>query len=120
PPKRKFKIDVELLATYIASEGNPPRKASCLEGGYWYLAAKFCTSSKQPSNRLCLAVRNYYAQNLKSLLEKVAELRNNTCKVTINDKPMDQESVSVAHTMDQESISVVHTIMEQEEDKVSS
>ena len=46
PPKKKFKINVELLATYIASEWNPPRKASCLDGGYWHLAAKFCTSSK--------------------------------------------------------------------------
>ena len=71
-PKKKFNnIKTDLLADFIRKEGYPPRNASCVNGGYWVRATKHCCNVKEPSKRLCLAVRHHWHRNICGLKEKV-------------------------------------------------
>ena len=69
--KKKLRINHELLAKFVADSGQPPWKASSTDSGYWVQAAQFCCKVKQPSLKLCNAVRHYWKKHEKEIQVKL-------------------------------------------------
>lgn len=68
--KSKFKkISTDLLAEYVSINGSVPKSASG-----WALAARYCCQAKDPSTKLCNAVRNHWHRDINGVQEKVTKV----------------------------------------------